>query len=245
MVNFGLSFQYFPNHDRQLSIPAKFTWLSQTFQARAFHKGHEYKRWDEMESWLYLCYWFFDGFCLPWLDASCEEELGDTTERQICNFKDLFFVGAYDQDMSQYSRRYLPTSLRTMRNKVNFDLICGDRSMINYPFYARAIMEMVNEIKVDWSAPYQWQLEQEDLKPVESFIKHGSHLEGNVCIACENSLLAKQALNEAWKPSEPKIEKNKKSTKKKKPIVEDSESDSSTSSKQVKNNSSVDTNEID
>uniref|UniRef100_A0A915E652 Uncharacterized protein n=1 Tax=Ditylenchus dipsaci TaxID=166011 RepID=A0A915E652_9BILA len=208
-----------------------------------FPYGYEYNRLSDMESWLYLCYWFFDAKCLPWEDASFADD--DTSERQVCNFKELFLIGTYDAEMCEKSDRYLPTPLRTMRNKIYFEWLSVTQGPINYPFFAQAIIEMTNEVNIEsWSEPYQWQLSNEDQRPVESFIKHGNHSGGGLCIACENSPLAKRTADVASKSIEPKAKEHKKK-KKPKPVEKDSESGSSSHSKEKAEKMSTDTLEDD
>ncbi|KAI1712478.1 protein kinase domain-containing protein [Ditylenchus destructor] len=154
IVNFGLSFEYYPDpHNR--CVLAKHKNLSPKFQPRAFHTGSEYTRLGDMESWLYVCFWLFDRKCLPW-NSLAESEKPD--ERQICNCKELFFAGLYDQKLATNSN--LPLGpLIAMRNQLKTDLLHATiRTSVDYSFYGRTVLQMMEVMpKFQWNDLYQWQ----------------------------------------------------------------------------------------
>ncbi|KAI1697920.1 protein kinase domain-containing protein [Ditylenchus destructor] len=156
MVNFGLAFKYCKKNKAKTSMLPKFPYLSLRFQARAFHSGSEYTRLCDLESWLYMCFWFFDSKCLPW-DEFAEH---GGPERRIFNFKELLFDGMFDKIIIARKRCSKAKFLLALRDKLYRDFLSTTKPeglVIDYPTYAQAILSITEEVNMDWDAPFEWQ----------------------------------------------------------------------------------------
>ncbi|KAI1717811.1 protein kinase domain-containing protein [Ditylenchus destructor] len=188
LVNFGFAFRYYPNKAKSKSILPKLRSLNRRFQPRAFHTRSEYGRMEDIESWVYLCFWLFDSKCLPWIELTVGS--GEKNGRNVPYRKNLFFTGFYDNLMMEKTEQYFPSALWAIRNRVNVESVALNPGPVNYSYFGEAIISMQREIKINGDEPYQWEPNYVK-RPYDDYLKHNHSGKGAYCVVCENSPYAK------------------------------------------------------
>ncbi|KAI6193747.1 hypothetical protein M3Y96_01051600 [Aphelenchoides besseyi] len=112
-----------------------------TFLPRNYHRGREYQRKDDLESWVYLCFNIFGRRLLPWNDSFNDASMLVHKERLFANgFEECY--------------KYIPRQFNAVMNNLDKEL---PTSRPDYVFIAMTLMTMRESIKFHLRGDFDFQ----------------------------------------------------------------------------------------